>query len=58
MFPILVVVYVRLARQEENLAIEEFGNEYIAYKKATPGFIPTLKTLFQHSDHDHDYKTY
>lgn len=40
MFPILVVVYVRLARREEEAAIQEFGAVYKAYMRSTPAFIP------------------
>ncbi|XAZ30188.1 isoprenylcysteine carboxylmethyltransferase family protein [Paenarthrobacter ureafaciens] len=35
MFPILVVVYHRLARREEKTMVAEFGEEYLAY--ALPG---------------------
>ena len=42
MFPILVYVYVRLARSEEQDAIAEFGSEYIEYRNRTPGFIPSF----------------
>lgn len=42
MFPILVYVYVKLAKKEENDAIREFGSEYEEYKKRTPAFIPKL----------------
>lgn len=40
MFPILMVVYVRLAKSEEKQAIDEFGDAYIAYMEKTPAFIP------------------
>ena len=40
MFPILCWVYVRLAKREEQAAIEEFGDAYRRYRDATPGFIP------------------
>jgi protein-S-isoprenylcysteine O-methyltransferase Ste14 len=40
MFPILVVVYVRLARREERDALAEFGAEYRNYAAVTPAFIP------------------
>ena len=40
MFPILVVVYVRLAMHEERIAIDEFGQEYLDYASNTPRFIP------------------
>ena len=42
MFPVLVVVYVRLARREEQLAIAEFGETYLDYRAITPAFIPKL----------------
>ena len=44
MFPILVWVYVRLARREEKMALAEFGNEYRAYMDNTPAFFPRLGT--------------
>ena len=40
MFPILIVVYVRLAKFEEREAIKEFGSEYREYMAITPGFLP------------------
>lgn len=43
MFPILVYVYVRLARREEQLALEEFGDRYRDYMAQTPAFIPARK---------------
>jgi protein-S-isoprenylcysteine O-methyltransferase Ste14 len=42
MFPVLVVMYVRLARSEEREALATFGNEYRAYMERVPGFIPRL----------------
>lgn len=43
LFPILVVVYVRLARHEEKVALDEFGDEYRAYMERTPAWIPRFK---------------
>ena len=40
MFPILVVMYVRLARREEREALALFGAEYERYATATPAFLP------------------
>lgn len=45
MFPLLVWMYVRLARAEERDAIEEFGDEYRRYADATPPFIPRFGSL-------------
>jgi protein-S-isoprenylcysteine O-methyltransferase Ste14 len=42
MFPILVFMYVRLARREERDALAEFGDEYRRYMTRTPAFIPRL----------------
>lgn len=40
MFPVLVVMYVRLARAEEREALATFGGAYAAYLATTPGFLP------------------
>jgi len=40
LFPILVVVYYRLALTEERELIAEFGSGYENYMKQTPRFIP------------------
>lgn len=42
LFPILVTMYVMLARREEREAIEEFGDIYRAYAAQTPAFFPPL----------------
>ena len=42
MFPILCWVYVRLAKREEQIAIDEFGDAYRRYRDETPGFIPAF----------------
>lgn len=40
MFPILVYMYVRLARSEEREAEARFGEKYRQYAAHTPAFIP------------------
>jgi protein-S-isoprenylcysteine O-methyltransferase Ste14 len=40
MFPILVVVYARLARVEEREVAARFGEVWQAYAAGTPGFLP------------------
>jgi len=45
MFPVLTVMYVKLARTEERIAIEEFGDAYRRYMAEVPGFIPRLRKL-------------
>lgn len=40
LFPILVVIYVRLAKREEKEALTVFGEDYRAYMDKTPGWWP------------------
>jgi protein-S-isoprenylcysteine O-methyltransferase Ste14 len=40
MFPILVTMYVRLARREEREMRAEFGAKWDAYAERTPAFFP------------------
>jgi len=42
MFPVLVFMYVRLAKREEREALSEFGDDYRTYMKEVPAFIPSL----------------
>lgn len=42
MFPILVFMYVRLARREEREVLTEFGEPYVYYMANTPAFFPRL----------------
>jgi protein-S-isoprenylcysteine O-methyltransferase Ste14 len=42
MFPILVVMYVRLTRREEREVMKEFGEAYARYAANTPGFFLCL----------------
>ena len=42
MFPVLVAMYVHLARSEERDALAEFGEEYRRYMGRVPAFIPRL----------------
>jgi methanethiol S-methyltransferase len=44
MFPILVYMYVKLARREEDEALAQFGDAYRRYMRATPAFIPRFGT--------------
>jgi protein-S-isoprenylcysteine O-methyltransferase Ste14 len=43
MFPVLLVMYWRLAVSEEREVTAEFGDRYLAYKAVTPAFIPRLR---------------
>jgi protein-S-isoprenylcysteine O-methyltransferase Ste14 len=42
MFPILVIMYVRLAHHEEREARSEFGEAYDRYAAGTPAWLPQL----------------
>ncbi|TAK48828.1 MAG: isoprenylcysteine carboxylmethyltransferase family protein [Betaproteobacteria bacterium] len=44
MFPILVYMYLRLARREEHHALAEFGEAYQRYAACTPRFMPWFGT--------------
>lgn len=43
MFPVLFWMYLNLARREESEALTEFGEAYVRYATATPGFFPRLR---------------
>jgi protein-S-isoprenylcysteine O-methyltransferase Ste14 len=40
MYPILLILYYRLARREEKHVLKEYGEAYLKYKEATPMFFP------------------
>ena len=40
MYPILLILYYRLARDEERQMHKEYGNEYLQYKGSTSMFLP------------------
>ena len=42
MFPVLVTMYVLLARREETESEAEFGDEWRAYANSTPRFFPRM----------------
>ena len=45
MFPVLIVMYVHLARTEEREALVEFGAEYRRYMRDVPAFFPRIGEL-------------
>jgi protein-S-isoprenylcysteine O-methyltransferase Ste14 len=47
MFPILVLVYARLAKREEQISLNEFGEEYRRYMHNTPAWIPDFSKTAQ-----------
>jgi len=42
MFPVLVTMYVKLARREEREVLADFGDQYRNYMAVTPAFFPRL----------------
>lgn len=54
MFPVLVVIYVRLARSEERKASAEFGSDYRRYMAITPGFFPRFRRASRNADTNDD----
>ena len=42
MYPVLIVMYVRLARREEREALARFGGAYADYMRRVPGWLPRL----------------
>jgi protein-S-isoprenylcysteine O-methyltransferase Ste14 len=42
MFPVLVYMYVRLSRREEQEVLVEFGEAYARYAAPTPAFFPRV----------------
>lgn len=47
MFPVLIVMYWRLAKREEREVQSEFGAAYLAYAQQTPAFLPRFSTVPQ-----------
>ena len=48
MFPVLVAMYVRLARREERDVTGAFGETYLRYAAVTPRFFPKLRPENRH----------
>jgi methanethiol S-methyltransferase len=40
LFPVIVLAYALLARREEKKVVEQFGEEYLAYRRQVPTFLP------------------
>lgn len=43
MFPVLVLMYVHLAHQEERWAAASFGEQWQRYRAQVPAFLPQLR---------------
>ena len=44
MFPVLTIMYVRLARSEEREALASYGDAYKTYMSQVPAFIPRWRS--------------
>lgn len=40
LFPVIALLYVRLARKEERRLVGQFGDEYVSYRRRVPMFFP------------------
>jgi protein-S-isoprenylcysteine O-methyltransferase Ste14 len=47
MFPVLVFMYIRLAKREEKEAYAAFGEEYRRYAERVPAFIPSFGGIME-----------
>lgn len=47
MFPVLVIMYMRLAKHEEAEALATFGDAYRDYMKRVPPYFPRMRTGVQ-----------
>ena len=43
MFPVLIWLYARLARREEQESLVQYGDAYASYAERTPRFFPRLQ---------------
>ncbi|MDD5472636.1 MAG: isoprenylcysteine carboxylmethyltransferase family protein [Candidatus Methanoperedens sp.] len=46
MWPVLILMYYRLAKKEEREATDAFGERYEEYRRQTPMFFPSIRPLF------------
>ena len=49
LFPVIIALYVWLAKREERQLVAQFGEEYVRYRERTPRFFPRIgqwKRLF------------
>ncbi len=45
MWPILLLLYVRLAKEEEEILEVKFGQEYVEYQEEVARFLPKYDRL-------------
>lgn len=54
LFPVIVLAYSRLARKEEQRMVEQFGEEFRAYQRRVPMFLPRRGQWRQLVERSHD----
>lgn len=52
MAPRLLIMYKRLSKKEEEVMIQEFGEEYLEYMEKVPAFIPIKNSKLIKNDHN------
>lgn len=52
MFPILIIMYTRLAHREEREVLAEFGEDYARYEAKTPSFFPRFGARGKENGHN------
>ncbi|MBU5313500.1 hypothetical protein KQI38_15870 [Tissierella carlieri] len=45
MAPALIIMYLRLSKQEEKIMMVEFGDRYLEYMNIVPRFIPAIRRM-------------
>ena len=50
LWPVILVLYYRLAKSEEKYSEEQFGEEYRKYKRSVPMFIPRIRKKAPNND--------
>jgi protein-S-isoprenylcysteine O-methyltransferase Ste14 len=41
----MVLFFLRIIRKEEEMMIDEFGDEYVSYMKKTGRYLPRLRRM-------------
>ena len=47
LWPLLVILYYRLAKEEDKYSEEQFGEEFREYKRSVPMFISRIRKKHQ-----------
>lgn len=58
MFPVLIYVYYKLSKREENEVLKIYGDEYRNYMERTPMFVPGMKNIIRKQKVNLYYRTH